>query len=156
MGPSADPGAPWLHKVTDWVPSFLHYMQDTWKPAGGVAVTEFGFAEPFEARKVLLQDILTDPVRSSYFRDYMRAILAAMSEGVNVVGCLAWSFVDNYEVRQPPLHVCLRLADDFKWQQGFSTTFGMQYVNFTDPARPRYFKASFFEYVRAFELYQEK
>jgi len=45
-----------------------------------------------------LQDILYDPIRSSYYHDYMRAMLMAMSEGVNVIGCLAWSFYDNFEV----------------------------------------------------------
>lgn len=63
-----------------------------------MAVTEFGFAEPFENSKTLRQDILTDPLRTSYFHDYMRALLLAMSEGVEVIGTLAWSFVDNYEV----------------------------------------------------------
>lgn len=32
LGPAGDPGTPWLVKATDWVPAFLHYMQDTWKP----------------------------------------------------------------------------------------------------------------------------
>ncbi|TKX25586.1 beta-glucosidase-like protein 1 [Elsinoe australis] len=144
IGPAADPTAPWLHKATDWVPAFLHYLQDTWitaspTNASGVAVTEFGFAEPFENSKTLRQDILTDPLRTSYFHDYMRALLLAMSEGVEVIGTLAWSFVDNYE-----------------WQTGYQGRFGLQYVNFSDPARPRYYKASFFEYVNAFEVYQEK
>jgi len=31
----------------------------------------------------------------------------------------------------------------------------MQYVNFTDPALPRYYKASFFEYISMFQTYQE-
>ena len=101
VGPAADPGSPWLHKATDWVPVFLKYMQDTWVtpspgPAKGVAVTEFGFAEPFESSKSLLQDILYDTVRASYYHDYMEAILMAIAEGTEVVGCLAWSFVDNY------------------------------------------------------------
>ncbi|KAF2165689.1 glycoside hydrolase family 1 protein [Zasmidium cellare ATCC 36951] len=139
IGPAADPGSPWLHTATPYLPSFLHYMQSTWKPRGGIAITEFGFAEPFESRKTLLQDILYDPVRSAYYRSYMEGVLAAMSEGVRVVGTLAWSFVDNYE-----------------WAQGYSVTFGMQYVNFSDPALPRRFKASFFEYVNVFEVYQEK
>jgi hypothetical protein len=65
-------------------------------PAKGVAVTEFGFSEPFESSKALLQDILYDTVRASYYHDYMEAILMAIAEGTNVVGCLAWSFVDNY------------------------------------------------------------
>jgi beta-glucosidase len=32
IGPAGDPGTPWLNKATDWVPAFLRYMQDTWKP----------------------------------------------------------------------------------------------------------------------------
>jgi hypothetical protein len=35
VGAAADPLSPWLHKATDWVPAFLHYIQDTWKPSGG-------------------------------------------------------------------------------------------------------------------------
>ena len=72
-------------------------MDDTWKPAGGIAVTEFGFAEPFEQDKQLLGDIRFDLARSAYYDDYMQAILIAISEGVNVVGALAWSIVDNLE-----------------------------------------------------------
>jgi beta-glucosidase/6-phospho-beta-glucosidase/beta-galactosidase len=109
VGPAADPHSPWLHKATDWVPLFLHYIQDTWKPSGGVAVTEFGFAEPFEVQKTLKADILFDPIRSSYYRDYMEAILISISEGVNVVGTLAWSIVDNLE-----------------WTSGYQDKFGVQ------------------------------
>lgn len=67
-------------------------------------MTEFGFAEPFEAQKELLQDILSDPIRVSYYHDYMEAILIAISEGIDVIGCLAWSLYDNYEVRKSILH----------------------------------------------------
>ncbi|KAH9218741.1 glycoside hydrolase superfamily [Leptodontidium sp. 2 PMI_412] len=134
IGPAADPLSPWLHKTTDWVPVFLHYIQDTWKPAGGIAVTEFGFAEPFELLKTIKADILYDPIRSSYYRDYMQAILMAISEGVNVVGALAWSIVDNLE-----------------WSAGYQDKFGVQYVNLT--TQERSYKASFFEFVHAFEVY---
>jgi beta-glucosidase/6-phospho-beta-glucosidase/beta-galactosidase len=136
IGPAADPYSPWLHKATDWVVPFLKYMQDTWKPAGGIAITEFGFAEPFESFKTIKADILFDPIRSSYYRDYMQAMLMAMSEGVNVVGCLAWSILDNLE-----------------WAVGYQDRFGMQYVNFT--TQERAYKASFFEYVNAFKVYGE-
>ncbi|KAL2357019.1 glycoside hydrolase superfamily, partial [Cryomyces antarcticus] len=137
IGPAADPGSPWLHKATDWVPAFLRYIQDTWKPAGGIAVTEFGFAEPFEYSKTLLADIRWDPIRSQYYHDYMQGILIALSEGVNVVGCLAWSIVDNLE-----------------WSSGYTVKFGMQYVNFT--TQERTYKASFFYYVDAFNQYLQK
>jgi beta-glucosidase/6-phospho-beta-glucosidase/beta-galactosidase len=134
IGYAADPGTPWLHKTTDWVPAFLHYIQDTWHPRA-IAVTEFGFAEPFEDLKQLVGDIRFDLARTAYYRDYMQGILIAMSEGVNVVGTLAWSIVDNLE-----------------WNQGYTVKFGLQYVNFT--TQERFYKASFFEYVNAFELYQ--
>lgn len=136
VGYAADPGAPWLHKATDWVPLFLHYIQDTWKPPFGISVSEFGFAEPFEELKQILGDIRTDLARSTYYREYMEAILIAMSEGVNVVGTLAWSIYDNLE-----------------WGDGYTVKFGMQYVNFT--TQERHFKSSFFEYINAFRMYQQ-
>ena len=42
VGYAADPGAPWLHKATEWVPALLRYVQDTWRPKAGIAVSEFG------------------------------------------------------------------------------------------------------------------
>ena len=66
----------------------MHYIHDTWKPKA-IAITEFGFPEPFEELKKLKPDILTDLARSTYYRDYLHAILIAISEGVPMVGCLA-------------------------------------------------------------------
>ncbi|KAF2765349.1 glycoside hydrolase [Teratosphaeria nubilosa] len=139
IGAYADLGATWLHKGTEWVPIYLKYLADRWAGPRPLVVSEFGFAEPYEELKTVLADILYDSIRASYFRDYMRGILIALSEGVNVAGCLAWSFYDNFE-----------------WSSGFATKFGMQYVNFSDPQLPRYYKASFFEYKHAFDVYQEK
>ncbi|KAF2143393.1 glycoside hydrolase family 1 protein [Aplosporella prunicola CBS 121167] len=137
IGAASDPlTTEWLYSAVDWVPRFLHYIQDTWAPEGGIAITEFGFAEPFENLKTNKIDILTDPIRSAYFRNYLSAVLLAMSEGVNVIGCLAWSFVDNLE-----------------WSSGFAIKFGLQYVNFT--TQERAYKASFFEYANMFKQYQE-
>ena len=84
----------------------------------------------------MLGDIRFDFARTGYYHDYMEAILIAMTEGVNVVGCLAWSLVDNLE-----------------WADGYNAKFGMQYVNFT--TQERYYKSSFFTYVNAFAMYQE-
>jgi beta-glucosidase/6-phospho-beta-glucosidase/beta-galactosidase len=50
VGYAADPGVLWLHKATGWVPKFLYYIQETWKPSQ-TAISEFGFAEPFEELK---------------------------------------------------------------------------------------------------------
>jgi beta-glucosidase/6-phospho-beta-glucosidase/beta-galactosidase len=88
VGYAADPGSPWLHFATDWVPTFLHYIHETWHPKA-IAVSEFGFGVPFEELKKIKADILTDLPRRQYYRDYLQAILLAISEGVPVVGCLA-------------------------------------------------------------------
>jgi beta-glucosidase/6-phospho-beta-glucosidase/beta-galactosidase len=66
-------------------------------------------SEPYEELRKDLPSIVTDPLRSAYYVDYMHAILIAISEGVNVVGTLAWSIYDNLE-----------------WGQGYSVKFGMQ------------------------------
>ena len=90
IGPAADPGSPWLHKASDWLPLLLAYIQKTWKPRDGIALSEFGFAEPFEYYKTILPDILYDPIRMSYYHDMLEGILISLSEGTNIVGCLAW------------------------------------------------------------------
>lgn len=96
IGAASDMYSPWLQRATDWVPAFLRYIQNTW-PSGGIAISEFGWTEPYEELRTLKEDILSDYTRSAYFRSYLESVLIAISEGVNVVGCLAWSIMDNLE-----------------------------------------------------------
>lgn len=139
IGAAADPATSWLHKATDWVPALLRYINDTWSPPGGrIMAGEFGFAEPYEAYKTGVPEVLLDQIRTDYYRDYMEAILVSLSEGVNVVGCLAWSFVDNLE-----------------WSSGFQVRFGLQRVDFESPGRERSYKASFFQYVDVYKKYAQ-
>ncbi|KAL0258016.1 hypothetical protein SLS55_007187 [Diplodia seriata] len=137
IGPAADPYTSWLHKATDWIPQFLHHIAHTWPHPGGIAISEFGFTEPFEHDKKLLGDIRTDLARTRYYREYVEAVLLAMSQGVKVVGLLAWTVADNLE-----------------WTAGFGVKFGLQYVNLT--TQERAFKASFFELRDVIEGYMEE
>ncbi|XP_021923731.1 lactase-phlorizin hydrolase-like isoform X2 [Zootermopsis nevadensis] len=77
-----------------------------------VYVTENGFSDHGELR---------DTNRTKYITSYLSELLKAIHEdGCNVIGYTAWSLIDNYE-----------------WMSGYTEKFGMYYVNYSDPARPR-------------------
>ena len=54
-----------------------------------------------------------DTERVTYFKDHLAAILKAKNEGIKVDGYFVWSLTDNFE-----------------WDKGFRTRFGLVYVDF--------------------------
>ncbi|XP_063234975.1 myrosinase 1-like [Bacillus rossius redtenbacheri] len=63
---------------------------------------------------------INDTMRARFLVNYYAAVLDAIHlDNVNVIGHTTWAFVDTFE-----------------WFT-YSTRFGLFYVNFTDPARPR-------------------
>lgn len=72
-----------------------------------------------------LEKILEDDFRVKYYDDYVRAMAKASEEdGVNVMGYMAWSLLDNFE-----------------WAEGYETRFGVTYVDYANDQK-RYPKKS--------------
>ncbi|MFI9642600.1 GH1 family beta-glucosidase [Micromonospora sp. NPDC051925] len=59
-----------------------------------------------------------DPDRIAYLDGHLRALRAAIDEGVDVTGYFVWSLLDNWE-----------------WAEGFTKRFGLVHVDFATQAR---------------------
>jgi beta-glucosidase/6-phospho-beta-glucosidase/beta-galactosidase len=121
-----------------YVRQHLRYVWDVFRPAGGIMVTEFGLAQIVEAETPLaLQQM--DFERSVYFQTYLSEVLKAIHlDGVPVVGALAWSAWDGYEVG------------------GFKYRFGLQSVNVTSNRLERRYKRSFFDLCDFINQHKDK
>ncbi|XP_021923692.1 myrosinase 1-like [Zootermopsis nevadensis] len=82
---------------------------------------------------------LNDTDRISYFVNYLRELLKALNQdGCDIFGYTAWSLMDNFE-----------------WASGYTETFGLYHVDFSDPDRRRTAKKSaevFSEIVKRNEI----
>ncbi|KAK9243108.1 glycoside hydrolase superfamily [Lipomyces tetrasporus] len=115
----------YVYTTPTYLRSFLFYMWNTFKKP--ILISEFGFPVFGEADKEL-PDQLFDTPRSTYYLSYMSEMLKSVyNDDVNVMGALAWSFMDNWEF------------GDYRAQ------FGLQFVNRT--TQERKYKKSFFDLV---------
>jgi len=73
-----------------------------------------------------------DPLRIDYYRTHLRAVHAAIAQGVDVRGYFAWSLLDNLE-----------------WSLGYSKRFGLVHVNFETLERTPKQSAAFYSDVIA-------
>ncbi|XP_067010250.2 myrosinase 1-like [Anabrus simplex] len=112
----ASPVTSWL-KVVPWgFRKLITWVHETYN-APAILITENGYSD---------DGSLEDTDRINYFKSHFTELLKAVYEdGANVIGHTAWSVIDNME-----------------WNSGYTEKFGVYYVNFTDPARPRIPKAS--------------
>ncbi|MCO5280527.1 MAG: GH1 family beta-glucosidase [Chitinophagales bacterium] len=77
-------------------------------------VTENGAAFP----DVLENNTVNDTQRTQFLKDYLKNVLKAKNEGVNVEGYFVWSFMDNFE-----------------WAEGYKPRFGLVYNDFKTQQR---------------------
>ena len=79
-------------------------------------VTENGAA--FFDPPVAIDGVVDDPNRVHYYREHLRAVHRAMTDGADMRGYFAWSLLDNLE-----------------WSLGFAKRFGIVHVNFATQER---------------------
>ena len=112
----------------------LGYVWNTFRPSA-ILIAEFGFPE-FAAIQNTIPGQLYDLQRTLYYQTFLQEMLKAIHEdGVNVIGTIAWSFMDNNEFGS------------------FANEYGMQHVDRTNGLLTRTYKRSFFDYVDFFKNY---
>jgi beta-glucosidase len=84
-----------------------------------IYITENGCAFPDE----IVDGKVNDVKRIDYYQRYLKQVLRAKKEGVNIGGYFSWTLLDNFE-----------------WSEGFKPRFGLVYVDFK--TQKRYVKNS--------------
>ncbi|KAI5678923.1 hypothetical protein M9H77_09873 [Catharanthus roseus] len=113
----------WLYIVPEGMRSLMNYIKEKYgNPL--VIITENGMDDPNNIF-ISIDKALKDEKRVKYHNEYLTNLLAAIKEdGCNVKGYFAWSLLDNWE-----------------WGAGFSSRFGLYYVDYRDKLK-RYPKDS--------------
>ncbi|KAL2784664.1 glycoside hydrolase superfamily [Aspergillus keveii] len=80
-------------------------------------------------------EIVEDPFRAEFFRAYLAEVAKACQEGVVIKSYFAWSFLDNWE-----------------WALGYTSRFGVTWVDYASPQKTRYAKRSAYALREYFEF----
>jgi beta-glucosidase len=83
-------------------------------PLKEIIITENGAAFP----DTIVNGHVHDNQRINFIKAYLKNILKAKNEGVNITGYFVWTFIDNFE-----------------WKDGFRPRFGIVYNNFISQER---------------------
>ncbi|CAG4979423.1 unnamed protein product [Parnassius apollo] len=111
----------WLKVVPFGFRRLLQWLTKTYNNVP-IIVTENGFAD-FDGED--------DKARVSYYRHYLNALLHSIHEDrTNVRGYFAWSLMDNFE-----------------WDEGYTSRFGLYLVDFKSPNKTRTAKRSAKQYA---------
>ncbi|KAI9101567.1 hypothetical protein K1719_023811 [Acacia pycnantha] len=99
----------WLYNVPWGMYKALMYVKERYgNPT--MILSENGMDDP---GNVTLAKGLHDTTRINYYKGYLTQLKKAADEGANVVGYFAWSLLDNFE-----------------WRLGYTSRFGITYVDF--------------------------
>ncbi|KAJ7970294.1 Beta-glucosidase [Quillaja saponaria] len=104
----------WLYDVPWGLYKALMYIKERYgNPT--VILAENGMDDP---GSVTLPKGLHDTTRIDYYRSYLLQLKKAVDDGANVIGYFAWSLLDNFE-----------------WRLGYTSRFGIVYVDFNNLKR---------------------
>ncbi|CAI0400607.1 unnamed protein product [Linum tenue] len=112
IGPKAH--SYWLYNVPWGLYKCLMYVKERYgNPT--VILSENGMDQP---GNVTLPKGLHDTVRINYYKGYLAQLKKAADDGANVIGYFAWSLLDNFE-----------------WLSGYTSRFGIVYVDYSNLKR---------------------
>ncbi len=132
----------WLYKVPEalyYGPKFLYerYQKPIIISENGISVIDELVKEhPLKTKHEVQDYYIDDTQRIDYYKSYIKELLRAKLDGVDIRGYFAWSLFDNFE-----------------WAWGYQARFGLIYVDFQSYAR--YPKESFYFYKQLIEQYRD-
>ncbi|XP_042447316.1 beta-glucosidase 1-like [Zingiber officinale] len=107
IGPRAH--STWLYIVPWGMYKAVTYVKEHYgNPV--VILSENGMDDP---GNVTLRQGLHDTVRINYYRSYISQLKRAIDDGAHVIGYFAWSLLDNFE-----------------WRSGYTSRFGLVYIDY--------------------------
>ncbi|XVF71475.1 hypothetical protein PTKIN_Ptkin12aG0040500 [Pterospermum kingtungense] len=107
IGPKANSW--WLYIVPWGMYKCVTYVKERYGNPN-VILSENGMDDP---GNVTLPNGLKDTTRIKFYKDYLTQLKKAIDEGANVTGYFAWSLLDNFE-----------------WLLGYTSRFGIVYVDY--------------------------
>ncbi|ESW22410.1 hypothetical protein PHAVU_005G151700 [Phaseolus vulgaris] len=113
----------WLYVYPKGFKNILLYLKEKYEDPL-IYITENGRSNDVNDETKTLEEARMDIFRIDYHYRHLYYLLSAMSEKVNVKGYFAWSLLDNFE-----------------WNTGYTSRFGLNYVD-RDDGLKRYDKLS--------------
>ncbi|XP_047321182.1 beta-glucosidase 44-like [Impatiens glandulifera] len=112
LGPKAN--SDWLRVVPWGIYKAMMYVRERYGQHS-IILSESGMDDP---GNFTITQGTNDIMRINYFKSYLRELKKSIDDGARVEGYYAWSLVDNFE-----------------WREGYTSRFGITYIDYNTLAR---------------------